>query len=98
MISDKERSREARRFGGHHRAYVLGSSFKVFAALAVMFSSFRGWLKVLFHHVGPFTLPAKDVNFQSRWVGFTFKRIKKVGNHYAYGWVRTDKRIARTAV
>jgi hypothetical protein len=29
---------------------------------------------------------------RGRFSGSTFKRIKKVGNFFAYGWVQTDKR------
>lgn len=25
--------------------------------------------------------------------GYTYKRVKKIGNYFAYGWIKHDKRI-----
>lgn len=98
MISKKQENLE--RYSGMTASHHRKNSFSVFApfiALAAFFGR-------LFSHrdAEPFTIeasrqktPPPDVN---RFAGFTFRRVKKVGNFFAYGWVKHDKRVQREAV
>jgi hypothetical protein len=93
VINKKEQEREARRFGGANRQYVSKRSFAFVYAVMAMFKSFFGGL--FRRQPEPFVLTKfEGPSGSGRFEGYTFKRVKKVGNFFAYGWVLTDKRKA----
>ena len=90
MINKKEQEREMRRFGGVNRMYNPRQTFALIFAIASFFGRFFNF----FHRkTEPFELPKAAPSFSGRFEGYTFKRIKKVGNFFAYGWVCHDTRI-----
>jgi len=61
------------------------------SAFAIFLWPFKAWSLVSDE---PFTIikPAEIPAGCGRYEGFTFKRVKKVGNFFAYGWVKHDRR------
>lgn len=79
MINSKEKNKEINR-----------RRFSVALFFMTIFSWFKGFF---FCHDKPFELknvvPSKY--FVPKFQGYTFKRIKKVRNFFAYGWVKNKK-------
>jgi hypothetical protein len=96
MIDKKQEAKERfwQRRGVVYRKH--GFFFPLYAALSF-------FLPFMFaREVEPFTVkaakcetPSPEVN---RFSGWTYKRIKKVENFFAYGWIKHDKRIQRSAI